>query len=312
MKIGCGVWSLTGSYEAPFEEGILSAADLGFEGIELMVYSSKDLRGYYTSSKIKELKKLYTSQGLVLSQLAVYTSLVQDFSSFDKRKKKNSLAVFERTCEIAQNLGTTIISIVAHWPEGLNAPVPYPPSYIYTYVPGIKQFSPKLKFGLPEDFSWEKTWENYVESMSLCAELAREYGLRFALESHPHTIISSTDAYLRLFDHVKSPSLGANLDTGYPFVLREYLPVTISKLGTKIFHVHVRDGDGLLCYNLPAGQGIIDWEGVIGALRKINYQGFLSLELTRYKEGKKYAKIAKDYLEKIMANALPTKAQEGN
>ena len=59
----------------------------------------------------------------------------------------------------------------------------------------------------------------------------------------------------------------------------------------------------MLCYNLPAGQGIIDWEGVMDALGKIDYQGFLSLELTKYKEGEKYAKIAKDYLETIIANA---------
>lgn len=302
MKVGCGVWSLTGSYEAPFEEGILLAAELEFEGIELVVYSPRDLNEYYTSSKIKELTRLYTSEGLVLSQFVVYTSLIEDLNSFEKKKKKNSLTVFERTCEIAKSLGTKIISIVAHWPEGFNAPVPYPPSYIYTYVPGIKQFNPKLKFELPEDFSWERTWKNYVESISLCTELASKYGLRFALESHPHTIISSTDAYLRLFDCIKSPHLGANLDTGYPLALREYLPVTISKLGNKIFHIHIRDGDGLLCYNLPAGQGIIDWEGVIDALRKINYQGFLSLELTRYREGKKYASIAKSYLDMIIAN----------
>lgn len=302
MKIGCAVWSLTGSYEVPAEKGILSAAKLGFKGIELMIYSEKDLRQYYIPSKMKELKRLYTSEGLLLSQLVAYTSLVQGLNSYDKKKKKDSLVVFERICEIAKNLGTTIVSIVSHWPEGLDAPVPYPPSYIYTYVPGIKQFSPKLKFDLPEDFSWQKTWENYVESISLCTELVSKYGLRFALESHPHTIISSTDAYLRLFDRVKSPALGANFDTGYPFVLREYLPVVISKLAEKIFHVHVRDGDGLLCYNLPAGQGIIDWEGVIDALGKIDYQGFLSLELTKYKEGEKYAKIAKDYLETIIAN----------
>ena len=43
-------------------------------------------------------------------------------------------------------------------------------------------------------------------------------------------------------------------------------------------HFRACDGDGLACYNLPVGSGIIDWEGVLSALQEIGYDGYLSFE----------------------------------
>jgi len=300
IKIGCGAWCFTRTYKPPFEKAIETAGNLKFDGIELVCFSESDMDEYYTPGKIRELVKLYRAYDLSLSQFTIWASMVEGLVSFDKQEKQKSLIVLEKACKIARNLGAKIISTVSHWPKGLKAPISYPPRYIYTWVPGIDQFSPKLRFDLPKDFLWEEIWENYMDSMRTCANIAKENDLFFALESHPLVIISSTDAYLRLFDKVASPALGANLDTGCPLALREYLPITIHKLRGKLLHVHARDGDGLLCYHLPPGLGIIDWDSVMEALNEVGYDGFLSIELTNYEEPEKYAKFAKEYLEHIL------------
>lgn len=300
IKVGCGAWCFTRAYRPPFEKGIEAAGELKFDGIELLCFDESDMDEYYTPGRIRKLVKLYRSYDLSLSQFVIYASMVEGLASLNKQKKQKSIVVFEKSCKLARSLGAKIISTVSHWPEGLKAPIPYPPLYIYTWVPGIDRFNPKLRFDLPKNFSWKETWENYMDSMRTCANIAKENGLSLALESHPLVIISSTDAYLRLFDEVDSPTLGANLDTGYPLTLREYLPITVHKLKGKIFHLHARDGDGLLCYNLPPGLGIIDWDSVIEALNEVGYDGFLSLELSNYEEPEKYAKFSKEYLKSIL------------
>ena len=300
MKIGCAAFNFTRHYEAPFEDAIRTIGELGFEGVELIVSSGKDMNEYYTLERIKKLVKLYQSYNLTLSGFNMYSTLINGLASFDKEKKKESIEIFKRGVKIAQDLGTKIVCIVSHWPENLRAPIPYPPSYIYPFVPGIDQFSPKLKLELPPNFSWDKVWENYVDSIKICVDIVEDNNMFFALESHPYVIISSIDAYLRLFDQLNSPNIGANLDTGHSFVQREYVPLAIYKLKGKLLHLHIRDGDGLLDYNLPAGMGIIDWNTVIKALEDIEYEGFLSIELSNYENPAKYLKFAKEYLESIL------------
>lgn len=300
MKIGCAAFNFTRHYEAPFEEAIRAIGELGFEGFELIVSSRKDMDEYYTLERIKKLVKLYQSYNLTLSEFVIHAALIDGLASFDKERKKKSIEIFKKGVKIAQDLGTKIVCTVSHWPEGLKAPVPYPPSYLYPSISGSDQFSPKLKLELPPNFSWDEVWRNYVSSMKICADIVKDNNMFFALESHTYVIVSSTDAYLRLFDQVNSSNIGANLDTGYPFIQREYVPSAIHKLKGRLFHVHIRDGDGVLNINLPAGMGIIDWDEVIKALEDIGYDGFLSFELSMYKNPGRYLKSAKKYLESIL------------
>ena len=81
---------------------------------------------------------------------------------------------------------------------------------------------------------------------------------------------------------------------------REYLPWSVYKLREKIFHVHLRDTDGLLCYSYPVGLGIIDWNGFVRALKETGYQGFLSMELGGLKRPEKYVKESLEYIRRIL------------
>ena len=125
--------------------------------------------------------------------------------------------------------------------------------------------------------------------------------MSLGIEAHSYTIISSTDSYLRLFDQVGLPNVGANMDVRWPFLQREYVPLSIHKLGGRLLHTHVRDGDGLYNYNMPVGMGIIDWRAVVEALKDIAYDGFLSLELSNYQDPIQYLEFSRDYLQSVLA-----------
>lgn len=301
MKLGCCTWNFTHPhYEAPYEDAVRAVGELGFQGIEMIVFTKKDLEEYYTPRKVEELRQLIRSQGLQISEFVLYAYCADGLASLRSDQRDDALETFDRAARVARDLGSETINIVSHWIEGLRAPVPYPPSYIHPYVPGIDRVDPKLRMSLPEDFDWQATWQNYVESMRACTEIAASHGLTFTIEGHANVIVSGTDAMLRLFDAIPSQSIAANFDTAWHLIQREYLPVSIAKLGNRIRHVHVRDGDGNTNYNLPPGQGITDWHGVIAALHSVGYDGFISLELGQYKEPGRYAKEAKEYLERVI------------
>ncbi len=302
MKQGCASWCFAGDMhvDTEYEKVISNIADIGFEGLELIAFSMKTLNEYYTPKKIKNLRETIQSNNLILSEFVVYHELIEGLAGLDKEKKKESIEIFKHGVQIAKDLGTKIVNTVSHWPVGLEAPNHYLAMYIHPWAYGVKYFDTKFKMKLPADFNYKKIWENYVDSIATCTDIAKDNGLLFALEGHTHTIVCHTDSFLRLFDAVKSNALGMNFDTSWQFMQREYLPVSINKLGKKVFHVHTRDTDGSTFYSLPPGAGIIDWEGFIKALKDVGFDGYMSMELGGYQDMYKVVKEGKEYLDGIM------------
>jgi sugar phosphate isomerase/epimerase len=304
MKVGCIAWGFTTqvpAYAPPYDEGIRAAGELGFDGIELILYDPSDLETFWTPRKIDEIYRLYRSYNLTVSEFALYQNVVAGLPNLDRLAKEASLEHFDLGCKLAKTLGAEIVNMVAQWPIGLKAPIAYPPSYFVINPPGMQGFEPKLKMELPKDFDWAAIWDNYVDSMSQCAGIAKRHGLRLALEGHANVIVSHTDSFLRLFDRVPDPALGTNLDVAWQFIQREYIPMSIYKLGSRILHVHARDGDGTTCYGLPVGSGILDWDGIVMALKDVGFDGFISLEMGSYNDPRRYRKQSLDYLREVIA-----------
>jgi sugar phosphate isomerase/epimerase len=85
--------------------------------------------------------------------------------------------------------------------------------------------------------------------------------------------------------------------------MREYLPLSVKRLGNKIRHFHLRDGDSMFYYALPCGAGTIDWEGFLKAVKDTGFDGTLSFEMGGYttvQETIKYIRESKEYIEKAM------------
>ncbi len=301
MKIGCHVSALQKTRKAPYDEGIRNAAELGFAGVELIAMDGLELDEYYTVDRCRSLREMASAGGLTISQFAVYSTACEGMASLDRSEREAGLAVFKRGIDVCADLGSEIVNLVAHWPVGLTCPHPYPPSYIHPIgrgMPGTPY--PKMIMHIPQPFDFERIWENYVGSLSRCYDYAEEKGVKLAIEGHAHVIVSGTDAMLRLFDQVQSPAAVVNFDTSWHFIQREYIPMSILKLGKRIAHVHLRDADGLLYYGAPVGQGVIDMSGVVKALKSIGYDGFLSFEYSGFENYLDIARSSKSYIEGII------------
>ncbi|BFL48260.1 sugar phosphate isomerase/epimerase family protein [Lactonifactor longoviformis] len=301
MKVGAAVGCFTHPhYEPPYEEAVKMIGELGFDGIELIAYTAEDLSQYYTDERCRELDRIIKGYNMELSEFILYAHAVEDLLDNDNKKRDKALEFFERGLETAAKLGTETINVVSNWPKELKAPVPYLPSSIHPYAPGFELFEPKHIIEMPPNFDAGGVWERYVESLSKAVELCEKYKIRFALEGHANVVIGTTDGMLRAFDRISSPYFGTNFDAAWQSMQREYLPWSVYKLREKIFHVHLRDTDGLLCYTYPVGLGIIDWNGFVRALKETGYQGFLSMELGGLKRPEKYIKESLEYIRRIL------------
>lgn len=271
MKLGCVSWVYKGAKPSPpFDENIKAVSQMGFKGTSLWAYSRTLLEEYYTKNTVKGLRELLESSGLKLLE---FTCVNSDLASLENEESKRGWETYQKGVEVAKDLGTNIINIMGHWPPlGLSMM-----DFNRLWV------APVFKTRMPTnpDF-WDKLWKNYVDVVGRCVDLAAKNGLHVTLEPHPFMIVSNTDALLRLFDAVKSESLGITFDTALSKQADEISEIAIFKMGRRIFNVHISDNLGNITspLHLTPGRGGIYWEGVLRTLKTVGYDGFLELELT--------------------------------
>lgn len=308
MKVGCAAWTWTEpAHNPPYEGAIRSIGELGFDGMELILRDFEDIHGYWTPEKRKEIKRMLDYYGLEVSQFAMFQNVMDGLASLDKERIERSVDAFKAGCEISADLGCGIVNFVSPWPDVITAPNSYLPEYYYINVPGVdpriralQTFQRKLKYNFPKPFDWERYWESHVDAVRRVTQTAKSYGFRLAIENHANTMTPHTDSVIRLCEEVGEDNIGANLDTVWAYLQREYLPWSVHKYGKRLYHVHMRDGDGLAAYNLPVGYGNTDWEEVVKALKDIGYDGYLSLEWAHDSEKTRHCTEALQYLRALI------------
>jgi sugar phosphate isomerase/epimerase len=127
---------------------------------------------------------------------------------------------------------------------------------------------------------WTRLWSTYVEGIRMSARVAETYGLGIAIEPRPREVLSTTDSLLRLFDAIPSENLGGLLDVSHLQMAWEAPELSIRKLGKKVFGLHLSDNDGVTDLHWAPGSGQINWPPIFEALRDIQYEGELSLDVS--------------------------------
>jgi sugar phosphate isomerase/epimerase len=116
------------------------------------------------------------------------------------------------------------------------------------------------------------------------ADLAAQRRLKVLLEPHPDTLSMDDVFGLDLVDGIARENLGLVYDcchygVGQPDTYIQ----AIQKLGSRIYHVHFSDGDGrTYALHLPLGEGELDLQGILEALKDIGFHGTLTNDLYNY------------------------------
>jgi sugar phosphate isomerase/epimerase len=98
-----------------------------------------------------------------------------------------------------------------------------------------------------------------------------------------------------VYSKVNSPMLGFSLNVAHAHLLADGFLPFLKAFGDKLGNVQISDNNGITDEHLPVGQGTVDFIGLIRQLKKMDYQGTLSLSV-----GKDRVLECKDRLEKIL------------
>lgn len=121
-----------------------------------------------------------------------------------------------------------------------------------------------------------------IEQLGSLAEAARPFGVTVLLETHDLFAASAPVAdVLAAVDH---PNAGALWDTLHPWRVGETPERTLANLGEWLRLVHVKDGvrrqDGTADLRI-LGEGDVPMAEVLAGLRRVGYDGWLSVEWER-------------------------------
>jgi sugar phosphate isomerase/epimerase len=280
-RVGCTSWcfhSFAGGSDP--QEAIDLIGEIGFEGLDLILLSRDDIQGFWTESRIAAMKKQLERNKLEVAQFVIFQPVIEGLTSTDAAVREQNLDYFEDGCRIGRQFGAPILNIVAPWARELSRPGGgYLPRYYD--LPNSKP-GEKFHIDIAPGFDWELLWHNYIESTKACLERVKAHGMKLSIEHHTHTMIPDATTFLRLWDAIRDPALGYNMDVGWTLSQREYPPVAIHKVKGHLMNLHMRDIDGLMREFVHIGEGVMDFQAIAEALKATGFQGFLSIEQDKH------------------------------
>ena len=232
------------SSDKPFEWAVKAAAEMGYKYIEPMVHFGREL----------------------MSEAGYYHTV----SMFDDPYR------IKDACDKA---GLTISALQSHGPLGR-------PDVHGEYIKLAVRVAAEI--GVPvvnTDEGIKAKWTTEAEDFVLikytlqeAAFIAERRGVKIGLE--PHAQYSRHPEGLdRIYNLVKSPSIGINLDTGNAYLCGHDVYAWLERVVTRLVHLHAKDisvqqsgaergkvtGTAVGC---ACGEGVLDWARIIKIVRE--------------------------------------------
>jgi len=251
---------------------------------------------------LERIMKFISNLGYDGLEIAPFT-LADDVSTINKEKRREIK-------ELSETYGVKIVGL--HWllvkPEGLHISHPNEKVRIKTieYLKALIKFNHDiggkiLVFGSPnqrsvlKDVSREKAWNWAKEVFKEASRFAENYGSIIALEPlarHLTNFINTAEEAIKMIEEVNSPSFKLILDVYSMNDEEKSIGDIIRSSGKYLVHFHANDDN-----KLGPGFGNTDYIEVLKALKDINYDGYLSVEVFDFTPGPEY--IAKKSIENL-------------
>jgi L-ribulose-5-phosphate 3-epimerase len=242
----------------PVERVIENAAELGFEGVEVLHRQMADESAPY----LNKLKQLAFKNGLGLPMLSIH----QDFVHPDAAERKKDIAHTERCLGLAAHMGIPAIRLNSgRWNTIAS----------FDDLMKVRGNEPAIKgFTNGDAFRW------VVDAIRACLPRAEQTGVVMALENH-WGLTTDADVLLGIWREVNSPWLVINADTGN-FPGDPYEGIAKLAPHASIVQAKTYYGGGEW-YTLN-----LDYKRIAKILRDAGFKGWVSLEM----EGKEDAATA--------------------
>lgn len=130
----------------------------------------------------------------------------------------------------------------------------------------------------------------------------RAHRMKLALEWLPRMCLgNSLDELKEMLRDLDRNVLGICLDVNHMMGAYSNLPQIVESIGSDLTTLHLSDYDGIDEKHWMPGEGVIDWEAFLGALRRIHYRGPFNYECRLYgeNESERIAGFEKNFYEYI-------------
>jgi sugar phosphate isomerase/epimerase len=126
----------------------------------------------------------------------------------------------------------------------------------------------------------EAQWQWGIECCRRLGDFAGKKNIDIALELEPFrlSLLNSIDSMVRFVDECNHERIRANLDISH-LVLSDTGPAEVKKLKGKAIHVHLSDCDGKVHGDLPPGRGVVKFGPYLQAIKELEMDGTVSIEL---------------------------------
>ncbi len=237
-------------------------ADIGFAGAEILCDRPHWFPGEVTGKEVDTIAALLAEHGLAVSNLNANTAngyfrppppenvFEPALSNPDPEIRRWRESYTEEALRLAARIGAPCVSVTSGHP-----------------TPGV----------LPE-----RSLDTFVSSLSRVCEHAARHGVRLGIEYEPGLLVERAAEAMEVIRRVGSPDLGVNLDIGHSFLDGEDPAGTVELLAGRIWNVHVEDIKERKHFHRVPGDGELPFRRYFDALRGVDYQGFLTVELYSY------------------------------
>ena len=274
LKVGM----FTSGYQRnPLEHCFMDAKEYGYDYIELWGGRPHAYAPDLKAGDINEVRRLIEKYEMpVLGYTPEHNAYPYNYMIGAEAQRRDAIDYLKLSLEMAKEMGAEFV---------LTSPANG--GYLATY-----------------DQLWSRLEKNIQELGDYAAKLEIKLVVE-ALTPYESNFFTRANDLVELFRRVDNPYVVGMCDIVPPFVQHESIMAYFDKLGNKMDHMHIIDGENGSDTHLIPGEGNIPIKEMLYEMKRIGYDKTATLELvTNYiNEPRFYAKRAIDNMRELMAEA---------
>ncbi len=241
------------------KEIIQKVSGLGYDGIELFLKRPEEI-------KVKLLRQWLNSNKIHVSAIAAVAAFVEEglsLSDPDKNIRKKHIEIMKRQIELASHFNAVV-------PIGL------------------------VRGSMKEGFSRKDTEEWFAESLIECEKFAKNFNVILALEPlnrYETNLINTLGEGIKFIKKTGLQNVKILADTFHMNLEEASIPKAIIEAKDYLFHIHFADSN-----RRAPGDGHLNFREIVDSLIRVDYDGFVAMEMLPKPDSLTAAKHAITYL----------------